>query len=107
MAGELRICAAIYAIALAANLGLNIMLIPAWGLLGAATATAGAMVIEAVLLHAVIRRKLGIVMFIAVGVGRPTRHNRGGTLNHGLQPDHRIDDVGKPGQHADRRIRRR
>jgi O-antigen/teichoic acid export membrane protein len=54
--------------ALAANLGLNIMLIPAWGLLGAATATAGAMVIEAILLHIVIRRKLGIAMFIAAGV---------------------------------------
>ncbi|WP_394691740.1 lipopolysaccharide biosynthesis protein [Hoeflea sp.] len=68
MAGEQKICAAIYALALAANLGFNVVLIPAWGLLGAATATAGAMVIEAVLLHIVIRRKLGIAMFIAAGV---------------------------------------
>ncbi|MDF1608026.1 lipopolysaccharide biosynthesis protein [Hoeflea sp. YIM 152468] len=65
MAGELRICAMIYAMALAANLGLNVVLIPVWGLLGAATATATAMAIEAGLLHLVIRRRLGIVMFIA------------------------------------------
>jgi O-antigen/teichoic acid export membrane protein len=72
MAGEHRICAAIYAMALASNLGLNMMLIPAWGLLGAATATASAMVIEAILLHIVVRRRLGIVMFIA---GRRPRPN--------------------------------
>ncbi|MCZ4289895.1 lipopolysaccharide biosynthesis protein [Hoeflea alexandrii] len=65
MAGELKICATIYAGALVANLGLNIVLIPLWGLHGAATATAGAMVIEAALLHLVIRRRLGIAMFIA------------------------------------------
>ncbi|AKI03262.1 membrane protein involved in the export of O-antigen and teichoic acid [Hoeflea sp. IMCC20628] len=67
MAGEHKICAAIYAIALTANLGLNVMLIPAWGLIGAATATAAAMMIEASLLHVIIRRRLGIVMFIAAG----------------------------------------
>ena len=67
MAGEHKICAVIYAMALAANLGLNVTLIPAWGLLGAATSTASAMVIEAVLLHIIIRRRLGIVMFIAAG----------------------------------------
>ena len=65
MAGELKICATIYATALAVNLGLNVVLIPLWGLHGAATATAGAMVIEASLLHLTIRRRLGIVMFIA------------------------------------------
>ena len=65
MSGEHKICAAIYALVLAANLGLNIMMIPVWGLLGAAASTAAAMVIEAILLHIVIRRRLGIVMFIA------------------------------------------
>ena len=65
MSGEHKICAVIYGVALAANLGLNVTLIPAWGLLGAATATAAAMVIEAGLLHITIRRRLGIVMFIA------------------------------------------
>ncbi|MEQ8481189.1 MAG: lipopolysaccharide biosynthesis protein [Hoeflea sp.] len=71
MAGEQKICAAIYAFALAANLGLNVLLIPEWGLLGAATATAAAMAVEAILLHVVIRRKLGIVMFIAAGKTAP------------------------------------
>ncbi|MGJ8572521.1 MAG: lipopolysaccharide biosynthesis protein [Hoeflea sp.] len=65
MAGKLKICATVYAIALAANLGLNVLLIPLWGLHGAAAATAGAMIIEACLLHIIVRRQLGIVMFIA------------------------------------------
>jgi len=65
MSGEHKICAVIYALALAANLGLNVTLIPAWGLIGAATATAAAMVIEAGLLHLTIRRRLGITMFVA------------------------------------------
>ncbi|MEM5470459.1 lipopolysaccharide biosynthesis protein [Hoeflea sp. AS60] len=65
MAGELKICATIYATALAANLALNVLLIPVWGLHGAATATAGAMMIEAGLLHLIVRRRLGIIMFIA------------------------------------------
>ncbi|WP_052161297.1 lipopolysaccharide biosynthesis protein [Hoeflea sp. BAL378] len=75
MAGEHKICAGIYATALAANLAMNVTLIPAWGLLGAATATASAMVIEAGLLHLIVRQRLGIVMFIAsripAGHGHP------------------------------------
>jgi O-antigen/teichoic acid export membrane protein len=79
MAGEQKICAAIYAFALAANLGLNVLLIPSWGLLGAATATAAAMGVEAILLHVVIRRKLGIVMFIAAGkAAQDPAHAEGG-----------------------------
>ncbi|MDZ7600910.1 MAG: lipopolysaccharide biosynthesis protein [Hoeflea sp.] len=73
MTGEHKICAAIYAAALAANLALNVMLIPAWGLMGAAAATACAMMIEAGLLHVIVRRRLGIVMFIA---SRPSAGNR-------------------------------
>ncbi|OCW58300.1 lipopolysaccharide biosynthesis protein [Hoeflea olei] len=72
MAGEHKICAAIYATALAANLALNMILIPLWGLLGAATATAAAMVIEAALLHLIVRRRLGIVMFVAARLPRGT-----------------------------------
>ena len=75
MAGEHRICAAIYAVALAANLALNVTLIPAWGLLGAATATASAMVVEASLLHIIVRRRLGIVMFIASRAPASHRHS--------------------------------
>lgn len=67
MAGKLKICATIYAVALTANLGLNVLLIPLWGLHGAAAATAGAMMIEASLLHLIIRSELGIVMFIGSG----------------------------------------
>lgn len=74
MAGKLKVCATIYAFALAANLGLNILLIPLWGLQGAATATAGAMMVEACLLHLVVRRQLGIVMFIA-SAALPGRNN--------------------------------
>jgi len=74
MAGEHKICAAIYATALAANLVLNVMLIPAWGLLGAATATACAMVIEAGLLHVIVRQRLGIVMFIASRAPAGAKH---------------------------------
>jgi O-antigen/teichoic acid export membrane protein len=106
MAGEQKICAAVYGLALAANLGLNIMLIPAWGLLGAATATAGAMVIEAILLHIVIRRKLGIAMFIAAGVANGHATIPRGALNHGIKPNH-PGRCRKPGKHADWRIRRR
>ncbi|WP_417413068.1 lipopolysaccharide biosynthesis protein [Hoeflea sp.] len=74
MAGKLKICATVYAIALAGNLGLNILLIPVWGLHGAAASTAGAMMIEACLLHIIVRRQLGIVMFIAA-TALPGRHN--------------------------------
>ncbi len=42
---------------------MNTMLIPRFGLNGAATATACAMAIEAILLHVALRRSLGIAMF--------------------------------------------
>lgn len=64
MAGKQRICAALYAVALAANIGLNMVLIPRFGLTGAASAIAGAMVVEALLLHIAVRRTLGIVLFV-------------------------------------------
>jgi O-antigen/teichoic acid export membrane protein len=63
MAGKQRLCVYLYAIALAANIGLNITLIPHYGIEGAAIATASAMVVEAVLLHLAVRRALGIVLF--------------------------------------------
>lgn len=75
MAGEHKICALIYALALAANLSLNVVLIPLWGLLGAATATAAAMAVETVLLHIIIRRRLAITMFIASGPPRASVSN--------------------------------
>jgi O-antigen/teichoic acid export membrane protein len=63
MAGRQQLCVTVYAVALACNIGLNITLIPVWGLAGAATATACAMAVEALLLHLVVRRALGIVVF--------------------------------------------
>lgn len=63
MAGKQKLCVALYAVTLAANIGLNLTLIPHFGLVGAASATAGAMVVEAVLLHITVRRVLGIVLF--------------------------------------------
>jgi len=64
MAGHQKICAAIYGIALGINIALNIWLIPAFGIEGAATATMTAMIFEAVILHLTVRRKLGIVQFV-------------------------------------------
>lgn len=63
MAGKQKLCVLLYIGALAINIGLNVTLIPLLGLAGAATATAGAMVAEALLLHVAVRRSLGIVLF--------------------------------------------
>lgn len=64
MSGHQKVCAAVYAVTLAINVGLNILLIPAIGLWGAALATSVAMMFEASMLAFVIWRKLGIVMAI-------------------------------------------
>lgn len=67
MQGEQRASAAIYAAAFAANLVLCLILIPRFGLIGAAAATATAIVCESVLLFIVAKRRLGVHAFI---VGR-------------------------------------
>lgn len=63
MAGRQKLCVFLYAGALGANIGLNVTLIPLFGLAGAAGATAAAMMVEALLLHLAVRRALGIVLF--------------------------------------------
>ncbi|EJC81478.1 membrane protein involved in the export of O-antigen and teichoic acid [Rhizobium leguminosarum bv. trifolii WSM2297] len=63
MAGKQNLCVALYAGALAANVGLNLALIPHYGIEGTAIATASAMGVEAILLHLAVRRTLGIVLF--------------------------------------------
>lgn len=63
MAGRQQLCVGVYVVALACNISLNMTLIPLWGLSGAATATAAAMAVEALLLHIAVRRALGIVVF--------------------------------------------
>jgi O-antigen/teichoic acid export membrane protein len=64
MSGKQNICAAVYALSLAVNVGLNIVFIPAMGLWGAAVATAVGMVFEAAALSFTVWRRLGIVMAI-------------------------------------------
>jgi O-antigen/teichoic acid export membrane protein len=64
MTGQERVCALAYGLALAVNLGLNVFLIPAYGLIGAALATALAMVVEAVMLSLIVKRRAGFTMFV-------------------------------------------
>jgi O-antigen/teichoic acid export membrane protein len=66
MSGNQNICAAVYAMTLAFNIGLNVLLIPFFGLWGAAIATSLAMIFEASALSFTVWRKLGIVMAIFV-----------------------------------------
>ncbi|UJW75117.1 lipopolysaccharide biosynthesis protein [Rhizobium sp. SL42] len=63
MAGRQKLCVLLYVAALATNIGLNVTLIPLYGLAGAATATAAATMVEAILLHITVRHALGIVVF--------------------------------------------
>ncbi|MGI8527127.1 MAG: lipopolysaccharide biosynthesis protein [Pseudolabrys sp.] len=58
MLGDRKQCAAIYALAFAINLGLCIVLIPTFGIEGAALATSSALIVESVLLFIVVRRRL-------------------------------------------------
>ena len=64
MTGNQNICAAVYAITLGINVFLNILLIPVFGLWGAAIATAVAMVFEASALSFTVWRRLGIAMLV-------------------------------------------
>lgn len=66
MSGNQNICAVVYAMTLALNIGLNVVLIPAFGLWGAAISTAAAMVFEATALSFTVWRKLSIRMAIFI-----------------------------------------
>ena len=68
MLGEQRICAAVYAFAFFVNLALCIVLIPQFGIEGAAASTATALVAESVLLFFITRSRLKLHAFIW---GRP------------------------------------
>jgi O-antigen/teichoic acid export membrane protein len=63
MLGQQRICAAVYATALALNIGLCVALIPSHGGAGAAFATSAAIVLESALLFVAARRRLGLHTF--------------------------------------------
>jgi O-antigen/teichoic acid export membrane protein len=64
MVGQQKICAAIYGFAFAVNLALCVALVPRFGLYGAATATATAVVVESVLLFVITKRRLALHVFI-------------------------------------------
>ena len=73
MSDNERICAGVYAVTLALNLVMNALLIPRFGLPGAAAATTAAMIFETVALSLTVRRRLGITMFaFAPPISRPT-----------------------------------
>lgn len=64
MVGEQKLCAAVYAGALAINIAFCFLFIPRMGPMGAAVATASAMIAEAVFLFLVAKFRLGIHVFI-------------------------------------------
>ena len=64
MLGEQRICAMVYAGAFAINLGLCIVLIPHFGMVGAAISTSSALIIETIMLYIVTKTRLGFHVFI-------------------------------------------
>ena len=64
MVGEQKLCAAVYAGTFAINLALCFILIPRIGPMGAAAATAAAMVTKSVLLFVLARKRLGLHVFI-------------------------------------------
>lgn len=66
MTGYQNVCAAIYSAALALNVGLNVLLIPSYGLWGAALGTALATAFEAAALALTVWRTHGIAMVILV-----------------------------------------
>ncbi|MCB1508223.1 MAG: lipopolysaccharide biosynthesis protein [Hyphomicrobiaceae bacterium] len=64
MNGAQNQAALVYAVVFATNFGLNLALLPFLGLMGAAIATAVAMLVETVLLATVVYRRTGIICFV-------------------------------------------
>ena len=64
MLGQQRVCAMVYAGAFALNLVLCFVLIPLFGMAGAAIATASALILESILLFIVTKNRLGFHVFI-------------------------------------------
>lgn len=62
--GHQGTCAWIYFFAFLLNLGLNLVLIPTYGIMGAGVATASAYLVESFLLAVVVNRKLGLHVMI-------------------------------------------
>lgn len=72
MSGKQNICALLYALTLMVNIALNLILIPHFGLMGAAFATAFSMMLEAFLLSTAVYKTMQITMFI-LKAHRPSR----------------------------------
>lgn len=68
MLGESRACAAVYVGAFAANLMFCLVLVPRYGLVGAAIGVTLGMFVEAGLLAWAVRRRLGLAAFIVPGL---------------------------------------
>ncbi|MEP9387828.1 lipopolysaccharide biosynthesis protein [Mesorhizobium sp. KR9-304] len=71
MTGNQNICAMVYAMTLVLNIGLSVLLIPAFGLWGAAIATTASMLFEAAALSFTVWIRLGVVMAIFAPAGSP------------------------------------
>lgn len=71
MSGNQNVCAAVYAVTLALNIALCLVLIPLFHLWGAAISTTVAMLFEAGALSFTVWRKLGIAMAIFIPARRP------------------------------------
>ena len=72
MSGEQRVCALVYGVTLVVNVALNVALIPAHGLVGAAWATTAALLFEAASLYAIVLRRLDLRMFVTHAHRRAT-----------------------------------
>jgi O-antigen/teichoic acid export membrane protein len=64
MTGHQNITSAVYGGAALLNIALNLVLVPHFGLMGAATATATALVVASFCLFLIVRRRLGITAFV-------------------------------------------
>jgi O-antigen/teichoic acid export membrane protein len=64
MVGQQKACAFVYACAFVVNLALCLVLIPRFGLIGAAASTASAIVCESALLFVITKRRLGLHIFV-------------------------------------------
>ena len=69
MLGERKQCAIVYAIAFVINLTLCVILIPHFGIEGAAAATSAALVAESVMFSWVAKQRLGFKIFVFGGAG--------------------------------------
>lgn len=71
MLGEQTRCAAVLAATAVMNVALNMMMVPMFGLIGAATATALSLVAAALMNYAIVRARLGIDLAIWRGLVSP------------------------------------